>query len=83
MTAVAKSAAQLNSAKILEVQVHIVSVCRHVKVSFPECSAFRDRLLEAFMATREQLAIVLDSARGGLPMTSTGYHDLFYAFHQE
>ena len=38
------------------------------------------------MATREQLAIVLDSARGwtAVPMTSPGCYDtnqLFYAFH--
>ena len=38
------------------------------------------------MATREQLAIVLDSARGwtAVPMTSTVCYDtnhLFYAFH--
>ena len=38
------------------------------------------------MATRKQLAIALDSARGwtAVPMTSTGCYDinhLFYAFH--
>ena len=35
------------------------------------------------MATREQLAIVLDSARGwtAVPMTLTGSNHLFYAFH--
>ena len=38
------------------------------------------------MATREQLAVVLDSARGwtAVPMTLTGCYDtnhLFYAFH--
>ena len=38
------------------------------------------------MATREQLAVVLDSVHGwtAVPMTSTGCYDtnhLFYAFH--
>ena len=32
----------------------LVSVCRHIKALFPEYFAFRDRLLEVFMATREQ-----------------------------
>ena len=57
------------------------------KSSFPECFAFRDRFLEVFMATREQLAIALDSASGwtAVPMTSTGCYmydtnHLFYAF---
>ena len=104
MTEVAKSTVQLNLTKILEVQVQRSEPCffggrnrpyrlcllprQTYHLSFSECFAFRDRLLEAFMATRtrEQLAIVLDSARcwTAVPMMSTGCYDtnhLFYAFH--
>ena len=55
------------------------------KHSFPECFAFRDLLLEVFMATREQLATALDSTCGWTACANdvNWFYDtnhLFYAF---
>ena len=79
MTAAAKSAAQLNLAKIREVQVQRSKPCflvaencpyhlclspRQISLSQSVLPFVPDRLLEAFMATCKQLATVLNSARG-------------------